>query len=308
MTPGNQIRSLIGENSSKNEWPNELAQPNHIVWQLGRHLRSSDTIANMDEIQDFLNDLQCPGDSECVEALFFGMINLLKAACCSCPDELNTFLAAAGTHYSALLEGFHENQQVILKWGKIIADLTYCKLKNNGQAKEALTKGVGSTTILTIDNRSFGSLIPLLVEKCTQSFSKPALIFDPIHIGLLNFDLENENNFLKASVLPAWQYYLAEFKEASQSMIWGFPKIPFVELGKLNGPSAGAAFFLAMKSAHTNFPLDPTIAISVAIVHKGAHFTLNSVDGIDQKTAVANKNNISKILVFMPKKTTPTSL
>ena len=308
MTPGNQIRSLIGENSSKNEWPNELAQPNHVLWQLGRHLRSSDTIDNMDEIQDFLQHLKCPGNNKCVEALFFGMINLLKAACSSCHEEENTLLAAAGTNYSALLEGFHDDQEVILEWGKMIVDLSYSKLKINGHAKEALTKGVGSTTILTIDNRSFGSLIPLLVEKYPRHVTIPALIFDPIHIGLINFDLENENNFLKASVLPAWQYYLAEFKEASQSMIWGFPKIPFVELGKLNGPSAGAAFFLAMKSAHTNFPLDPTIAISVAIVHKGAHYTLNSVDGIDQKTAVANKNNISKILVFMPKKSTPTSL
>ena len=308
MTTGNQIRSLIGQKSNRNEWPNELAQPNHILWQLGQHLRSSDTIDNIDEIQDFLQHLKCPGDSECVESLFFGMVNLLKAACCTCHEEKNTLLAAAGIHYSALLEGFHDDHQVIFEWGREIADLTFANLNNNGPVKEAPTKGVGSTTILTIDNRNFGFLIPLLVEKYPRHVTIPALIFDPIHIGLINFDLENENNFLKASVLPAWQYYLAEFKEASQSMIWGFPKIPFVELGKLNGPSAGAAFFLAMKSAHTNISLDPTIAISVAIVHKGAHFTLNSVDGIDQKTAVANKNNISKILVFMPKKTTPTSL
>ena len=302
MTTGNQIRSLIGQRSNGNEWPNELAQPNHILWQLGMHLRSSDTIDNMDEIQDFLQHLKCPGDSECVESLFFGMINLLKAACSSCHEEENTLLAAAGTNYSALLEGFHDDQEVILEWGKMIVDLSYSKLKINGHAKEALTKGVGSTTILTIDNRSFGSLIPLLVEKYPRHVTIPALIFDPIHLGLINFDLENENNFLKASVLPAWQFYLAQFKQASQSMIWGFSKIPLVELGKLNGPSAGAALFLAMKSAHTNIPLDPTIAISVAIIQKDGTFTLNSVDGLNQKTAVANKNQISKILFFMPKK------
>lgn len=299
MTPGNEIRSLIGQKKNGNEWPNELAQPNHILWQLGWYLRSSNTINNIDEIGNFINDLKCPGNSKCVAALFSGMVNLLKAASCSCHVEKHKFLAAAGENYSTLLEGFHKDQQVISEWGGKIAESTFANLK---QAKEAPTKGVGSTTILTIDNRNFGSYVPLLVQKCTQSFSEPTLVYDPTHLGLIDFDLENDNNFLKASVLPAWKTYLAEFQKSSLSMVWSFPNMPFVELAKLNGPSAGAALFLALISAHTNIPLDPTIAISVAIVQKDGKFILNSVDGLNQKTAVANKNKISKILVFMPQK------
>lgn len=307
MNTINDIRNKIGCHPNGYEWPGELAQPGHVLWKFAKYL-SQNPSENCADIAGLVNGiLEERSFSVSGNPCFLANLEILKGLADSKIKDQSFSLAA--NEYAKLLAGFDFDCPLSL--GKQIVKLTVEAL----QPKTSQTSCFVARSFFLVAGRAQPMAIPFFV-KVLPTIEKPCLLFDPIALGIINFHLgDDDKNFLRLSVLPAWQWYLDKFKEDSKPLQWGLghpqlqeslehsshkessleKKIPSPDLLNLEGNSAGGAFAMAFRSAHEETPLDQNIAISCAIKKNpvGIDFFLLPVGDLSQK---GNVQDISKIL------------
>ena len=310
MNTINDIRNKIGCHPNGYEWPGELAQPGHVLWKFAKYL-SQNPSENCADIAGLINGiLEVRSFSESSNPFFRANMEILKGLADSKIKDQSFSLAA--NEYAKLLAGF--DFDCPLSFGKQIVKLTVEAL----QPKTSQTSCFVARSFFLVAGRAQPMAIPFFV-KVLATIEKPCLLFDPIALGIINFHLgDDDKNFLRLSVLPAWQWYLDKFKEDAKSLQWGLghpqhpqlqeslehsshkessleKKIPSPDLLNLEGGSAGGAFAMAFRSAHEETPLDQNIAISLGIKKNpvGSDFSFHHVGELDQKAKVGD---ISKIL------------
>lgn len=312
MNTINDIRNKIGCHPNGYQWPGELAQPNHLLWKFAKYL-SQNPSENQLDIPALIEGILQEGSSHSNNPLFIANLNIIKGLADSKIKDQSFSLAA--NEYAKLLAGF--DFDCPLSFGKQIVKLTVEAL----QPKTSQTSCFVARSFFLVAGRAQPMAIPFFV-KVLATIEKPCLLFDPIALGIINFHLgDDDKNFLRLSVLPAWQWYLDKFKEDAKSLQWGLghpqlqeslehsshkessleKKIPSPDLLNLEGGSAGGAFAMAFRSAHEETPLDQNIAISLGIKKKiqweaTFRFTMWASLIKRQKLVISRKSSINTIL------------
>ena len=306
MNTINYIRNKIGCHPNGYQWPGELAQPNHLLWKFAKYLSQNPSENQLDIPALFEGILQEGSISYSDNPLFIANLNIIKGLANA--EKMDQFFNSAANEYGKLLAGFDFDCPLSL--GNKIVKLTVKAL----QPKTSQTSCFVARSFFVVTGNSLPMAIPFFVKVLPQK-AKPVLLFDPIALGTINFNLGiPDKDFLRLSVLPAWQWYLAKFKEDAKSLQWGLghpsqkealehpshkespeKKNPSPKFLSLKGPSAGGAFAMAFRSAHEEAPLDQKFAISVAIeksLVEGGEFSFLPVGELDQKAKVGDISTI----------------
>lgn len=289
MHPLAKIKSILNI-ISFSQWPGELAQPDHILWQMSKWLFENSSESNLSDIKSEIEKITAPTDSIGASGykLFSANLELIKGL--AWPSKQKEFFTKAAGLYAEILKEFGPSEEIFL-WGQQIVENTLEDLKIQNP-DEFLAK-----TYLVVVGRVRSLAIPIFAKVLPVKNSKPCCIFDPKSIGIVDLNIENaDKDFMQLSLLPAWKYYLNQYGQDAKTIVWGFGhpasgtkkavRIPSSEIIHLEGASAGGAFAIAFQSAHQGLALDPEIAISVQISETKGTFKLLQVDDLDLKTKV----------------------
>lgn len=279
-----------------------LRHPNHQLWRVARALRAGTLVAGMRaEVDEWLNGHFDPESHEprgafdvltddCSRSLLEANFFLVFACQVAGTEKHSEYLTKAGECYDRLLRVYVPDLPTDGQCGRAIAQRTFDRLA--APYPEGKYRGDPAfTRVLTGAPMGNGSTHMLHAECDHGSDHPPAPYFDPIRIGVADI-----TGLLRDSVGRAWRAFTHDRRDQRPTW-WGWLEVEHPWVPRLDGPSAGAAFWTAFRAAHEGTVLDRTVAVSAELVEQNNRWGLKGVGFQNGKISAASVKGVTTVVL-----------